>query len=294
MNYKARKRIDAVQSGTTDTLDLSHLDLTELPDEVYTLTNLRVLSVANLLLRSNQEDIETYKRYSFGEEDQAFIKEMEQAEQELQNDLLVPKQLQSLDAKISQLTSLEILDLSYNRFDRLPDSIGSLPNLRRLIVSNNLLTDLPETLAQVMKLELLDIQDNPIQSIPKLPQLEKYELYKEHFRQQRQQAFSGKDIDLGVWLYRKEIEYGLLRWMHCKYWSYWVVIKLVLWLKRWYPFGQSNKLKPMVAKRPHISQGILFQHNRIGSRPIKTRYVAMGYLAGPNDDWDMPPSDRIH
>lgn len=37
MHYQARQRIDAVRDGKTDTLDLSHLGLTALPDAVFDL-----------------------------------------------------------------------------------------------------------------------------------------------------------------------------------------------------------------------------------------------------------------
>jgi hypothetical protein len=43
-----------------------------------------------------------------------------------------------------------------------------------------------------------------------LPQLDKYETYKAHFKQQRSDAFRAKDLDMGVWLFQKEISYGLV------------------------------------------------------------------------------------
>lgn len=127
MNYKAQKRIDAVRSGKTDTLDLGNLDLTELPDEVYELTNLRELKVVNYLLMSHQSTIDLFRKTGMDETDE-LLSQLVELENELQADLLVPKQLQTIDPRISQLRSLEVLNLWCNRIERLPDSIGTLPN----------------------------------------------------------------------------------------------------------------------------------------------------------------------
>ncbi|GAB3995146.1 hypothetical protein GCM10028807_34540 [Spirosoma daeguense] len=213
MHYKVYERIEAVRLGKTDTLELGNLDLTELPEEVYSLTNLKVLSVANLLLMSNQGIIDLLSEDQARSADtETYLEFLLEAEKELQADLLVPKQLQSIDARISQLRSLEVLDLRFNRIESLPDSIGTLPRLRRLILHDNQLTIIPESLAGLATLELLDIRNNPIQYVPNLPQLGKYNVYSEHYRLQRNEAFrQSKDIDLSIWLYRKETQYGLIQ-----------------------------------------------------------------------------------
>ncbi len=210
MNYKVRKRIDAVLSGESDTLKLDNLDLTELPEEVYTLTNLKELSVANILLMGNQDTIDLLKRLPT-DDSQELLKLLEEEESERKKDLLIPRQLEYIDAKLSQLTSLEVLDLSYNRIELLPDSIGTLPKLRRLILRNNLLTGLPKSLTRLPSLELLDIRQNPIQSVPRFPQLEVYDVYRGHFYGQKHEAIRSKDIDLALWHLKKETERGLLK-----------------------------------------------------------------------------------
>ena len=210
MNHEARKRIDAVLSGESDTLKLGDLNLTELPEEVYTLSSLRVLLVSNYALDSSQYLIDLLKKVPT-DNSQELLKILEEKEQDRKNDLLVPRQLESIDAKIGQLVSLEVLDLSYNRLERLPDSVGSLPKLRRLILRNNLLTELPEPLTRLPSLELLDIRKNPLQSVPGFPQLEVYDVYKEHFYGQKHEAMRSKDIDLALWHLKKETERGLLK-----------------------------------------------------------------------------------
>ncbi|PRY22725.1 leucine rich repeat (LRR) protein [Spirosoma oryzae] len=209
MHYKASQRIEAVRAGKTDTLDLSHLGLTELPNEVFSLPSLRVLNVRNLMLFSNQTMIDLMKESPF-EQDPALLTLIEEAEHDLRQDLLVPKQLQTLDARISQLTALETLDLGFNQLTHLPETLSHLPNLRRLLLNDNQLTAVPTSLAQLVRLELLDLTGNPLETKPVLTQLDKYEAYKAHFKQQRSDAFRAKDLDMGVWLFQKEISYGLV------------------------------------------------------------------------------------
>lgn len=50
--------------------------------------------------------------------------------------------------EIGQLTKLQILDLSENRLEELPDSIGGLELLTDLIVSVNNLHDLPDGICE--------------------------------------------------------------------------------------------------------------------------------------------------
>ncbi|XP_067936773.1 leucine-rich repeat protein lrrA-like [Watersipora subatra] len=69
--------------------------------------------------------------------------------------------LTNLLKSVSQLTNLEILNLSSNRFNTgLPDSIGSLKLLRKLTLSSCYLSALPESLSQLTNLELLNLSDN--------------------------------------------------------------------------------------------------------------------------------------
>lgn len=129
MHYKARERIDAVLAGKTDTLNLSNLGLVELPDEVYSLTNLRELTVSNVLLMSSQSFIDLLsERPNLSESDIEFLKITEEAEQELQADLLVPKQLQFISSDIGRLKALEVLDLQFNALECFLMPLATYPN----------------------------------------------------------------------------------------------------------------------------------------------------------------------
>lgn len=58
--------------------------------------------------------------------------------------------------------SLEILDLSNNRLDSLPDDLGRLHQLRILFLSNNQFDHLPTVLADCPKLEMIGFKANKI------------------------------------------------------------------------------------------------------------------------------------
>jgi Leucine-rich repeat (LRR) protein len=61
---------------------------------------------------------------------------------------------------------LHILDLSKNRLDAIPDSVGLLTCLRQLLLSHNNILVLPETCGQLQLLQELDVSYNPLQNLP--------------------------------------------------------------------------------------------------------------------------------
>ena len=61
---------------------------------------------------------------------------------------------------------LRTLDLSENKFIRIPEDIGSFALLKQLNFSHNKLTALPEALGALTKLEGLNASSNQIRSVP--------------------------------------------------------------------------------------------------------------------------------
>ena len=61
--------------------------------------------------------------------------------------------------------SLELLDLSGNALDSLPDDFGRLHKLRVLFCSNNRFTTLPESIGQCSQLDIVGFKANRIRTV---------------------------------------------------------------------------------------------------------------------------------
>lgn len=68
----------------------------------------------------------------------------------------------SLKAEIRHVSSVKVMNLSYNSFTSLPAEIGQLTRLETLNLSNNNLTGLPHELGNLQNLRLLDLSGNNI------------------------------------------------------------------------------------------------------------------------------------
>lgn len=209
LNFDAHQRIDAVRSGKTDVLNLAGFNLTELPEAVFSLTRLRMLKVDNVAYRSNRGLLKTLRNDLNAYPDLLTI--LEEEERDRQTELALPRQLLHLNDRIGQLIGLEVLDLSCNLLTELPETLGNLSNLRLLQLADNRLGHLPASLANLKRLHGLDVRENPLRSLPDLPQLERCEPFRAHFRQQKGEAARGRDYVLAAWLRRKELEFGLTK-----------------------------------------------------------------------------------
>ncbi|KAK9950824.1 hypothetical protein M0R45_006291 [Rubus argutus] len=70
---------------------------------------------------------------------------------------------------ICRLFSLQILDLSENNYESIPNEIGLLSSLQRLYLSENNFVSLPESISQLSKLRELELlRCNKLQSLPKV------------------------------------------------------------------------------------------------------------------------------
>ncbi|XP_073979965.1 leucine-rich repeat-containing protein 57-like [Rhodnius prolixus] len=77
------------------------------------------------------------------------------------------RKLVEFPVEVKQLkSSLRSLDLSSNKFSKLPPDIGSFLNLKSLIVDYNNLTELPMEIGNLNKLENLSITNNKLRSLP--------------------------------------------------------------------------------------------------------------------------------
>ena len=71
-------------------------------------------------------------------------------------------QLKLLDPRIGQLRQLEVLDVSTNLINWIPEEIGMLVNLTSLRLYDNQLQELPREIGYLFKLEILGIEGNPM------------------------------------------------------------------------------------------------------------------------------------
>ncbi|PSU34587.1 protein kinase domain-containing protein [Photobacterium lutimaris] len=67
---------------------------------------------------------------------------------------------------LSLADSLEILDLSNNQLNALPDELSQLHKLKILFASNNHFESLPEVLGQCLELEMIGFKSNKIKQVP--------------------------------------------------------------------------------------------------------------------------------
>src|SRR6266568_4849604 len=142
-------------------LGLSGLALTQLPPELWQLTNLQELYLnENQLIRLPPEIGKLSN-----------LRELE----------LRGNQLNELPAELWQLTTLQWINLHSNQLSQLPPEIGKLANLQRLSLTRNRLSQLPLELGWLGNLEMLALGGNPLSYISpeiwKLPKLKELMLW---------------------------------------------------------------------------------------------------------------------
>jgi Leucine-rich repeat (LRR) protein len=74
--------------------------------------------------------------------------------------------LTSLPDSIKYLKNLLVLDVRHNQLTSLPESIGQLENLQELWLNYNRLTSLPESIGHLHELEVLCLYGNQLTSVP--------------------------------------------------------------------------------------------------------------------------------
>ncbi|MEM7037779.1 MAG: hypothetical protein AAF570_12420 [Bacteroidota bacterium] len=72
------------------------------------------------------------------------------------------QKLSEIDARIGELSQLQALDLSFNRFSKFPESFKNLENLTCLKLTGcQFLSSVPEIIQELPNLKCLDIGDHP-------------------------------------------------------------------------------------------------------------------------------------
>ncbi|XP_014218770.1 leucine-rich repeat-containing protein 57-like [Copidosoma floridanum] len=79
---------------------------------------------------------------------------------------LSQRNLDEFPQQLATLDQLRNLDLSSNKFSRLPSEVGKFSLLKQLNVSGNRLTELPDIIGDLVKLETLNASFNKIGALP--------------------------------------------------------------------------------------------------------------------------------
>jgi len=172
---KAEEKIEeARRTGATE-LDLSGLDLSELPTELWSLRNLEVLKlgieylgIKNQLTQIPQEisNLTQLQTLDLSSNQLMTLPDSLIQLPKLHSLSVVDNQLMTLPEWLGELTQLQFLNLSSNQLTVLPESIGQLTQLQSLILIDNNLTGIPESLGQLTRLQSLNFGGNKIGKIP--------------------------------------------------------------------------------------------------------------------------------
>ncbi|MGK7952900.1 MAG: COR domain-containing protein [Xenococcaceae cyanobacterium] len=146
ISERFRQRIQAAKEQQLEELDLSNGQLTQIPDEVFELRNLKVLNLS-------WNKIHKLHNYSSNSSNLIALN-------------LSNNQLPVLPDSIANFFNLTTLDLSNNQLVNLPNSLANLSNLTTLDLSNNQLSNLPDYLAYISNLTELYLSSNQLANLP--------------------------------------------------------------------------------------------------------------------------------
>ena len=143
---EALNRIAKAKNEKTTELNLSNLDIGELPDELFECKQLTALTVSNCKLFKISERIKILANL---------------------HSLNAPNnQTTQLPSEIGALVNLQTLDVSNNQLTQIPPEIGALVKLLNLYVDNNQLTRIPSEIGALVNLQVLFVRNNQLTQIP--------------------------------------------------------------------------------------------------------------------------------
>jgi Leucine-rich repeat (LRR) protein len=159
----AEKKIEEALNSAATELDLSDMQLSELPASIGQLSRLQKLSLGHAVAKKSESET---------------------------------NQLFTLPESLSFLTQLRFLNISFNRFEYLPEWLIKFTQLESLGIDNNRLTEIPEFVGEFRKLHILTFGGNNIERLPNsLVALEKLRIIRMGW------TFGGNPIDyLPEWL----------------------------------------------------------------------------------------------
>ena len=129
-------------SNVIRALDVSHNQLTALPDSIWKLVELQYLDVSHNQLTALPDSIKNLAR--------------------LKKLYVYSNQLTELPNNIGHLPRLQSLNVDHNQLTALPDSIGNLVRLKRLDSAFNQLKALPDSMGNLVGLQWLNVCKNQL------------------------------------------------------------------------------------------------------------------------------------
>ncbi|MFH1908461.1 MAG: COR domain-containing protein, partial [Chloroflexota bacterium] len=189
---QAEKKIEAARRSGATKLSLWEMQLRELPESLFQLTQLQSLDLEKNFLTTLPKSLGkltqlqtlriSYNQLtklpeSLGQLTQLQLLSLENNRlTELPEWLsqlnqlrilgLEENELTALSEWVSQFTQLQSVYLSRNQLSRLPESIGQLTQLQVLDLSENQLTQLSESIGQITQLQALDLSENQLTKLP--------------------------------------------------------------------------------------------------------------------------------
>ncbi|MEG4011701.1 MULTISPECIES: COR domain-containing protein [unclassified Microcoleus] len=143
--------------------------LTEFPDVVLQLTNLKILNLNNNQITSIPEAIARLSNLTWLSLDNNQITVIPEAIARLSNLTslsLSSNQITVIPEAIARLSNLTMLNLGGNQITVIPEAIGQLSNLTMLLLHTNQITAIPEAIGQLSNLTVLNLIGNQITLIP--------------------------------------------------------------------------------------------------------------------------------
>ncbi|MBD1810989.1 leucine-rich repeat domain-containing protein [Microcoleus vaginatus DQ-U2] len=143
--------------------------LTQFPDSVLQLTNLKILSLADNQITEIPDAIGQLSNLTQLVLGSTQITKISEALGQLSNLTqlhLSDNKITKIPEALGQLSNLTQLNLSHNQITQIPEALGQLSNLTQLALNHNQITQIPEALGQLSNLTQLDLSHNQITQIP--------------------------------------------------------------------------------------------------------------------------------
>ena len=152
-------------------LDLSGLGISELPDEIGTLSSLEFLNLGKnplSTLPSTFAGLTSLKILFFLGCEFTKVPEVLGEMKSLYMLSFKANKVEEVPAASIPYRTLGWLILSDNNIQSLPDTVGKCENMRKLLLAGNKLTNagLPDNMAHMTKLELIRLADNNLAEVP--------------------------------------------------------------------------------------------------------------------------------